>query len=325
MTASRVPGPARPEPAISIAPSGLGPRGRMSVALLTAAILLMVAAVGAAAGALPTLGVRGGDAAGVGPDHRSARPTSSGGEVATVVEAQWEGPAIHLDWQGVPYARAEASFIGDRVAVPGDRSARTLDVVNAGPAVAVMTVTMDVDEHIPAGANNARLGEDITIFWEVAGVVGRQNFSALAADTRVELAELTLNSAETAQVTVGFEMPHEVERSRSLGAESALLRFDVGVEMRGDAVTTPRPPALAVSGGQLALAAVAAAVVLTLLGLLLALRRRDRRCDGCDRSIRSDEASITVRSAGRRPERLCRECARAELRSDSPSGGSRST
>ncbi|GLJ80001.1 hypothetical protein [Microbacterium imperiale] len=316
MTASRVPGPARIDPAIPIAASGLSPRGRLIAALLTAALLLTATAGVAAAGALPTFGTRTtstahGSVAEAGAERRSAQPIISGGEVATVVEAQWNGPAIHLDWHGVPYARAETSFIGDRVVVPGDRTVRTLDVVNAGPADAVMTVTMDFDEQVPAAANNPRLGEDITIFWEIAGISGRQSFSALAADRRVEIAELALNRDETAHITVGFEMPRETRGSRSLGAESTLLRFDVGVEMRGETgAGGPRPPALAVSGGQLALAAIAAAIALTLLGLLvLALRRRDHRCDDCDRSIPSDERRITVRSPQQRPETLCRECA----------------
>ncbi|MDN8548970.1 hypothetical protein PUW81_007610 [Microbacterium sp. NM3R9] len=316
MTASRVPAPARVEPAIPIAPDGLSPRGRVIAALLAAALLLAATAGVAAAGALPTLGARATVAAGDGgaaptAEPRGAEPVASGGQGAPVIEARWDGPAIHLDWRGVPYARAETSFIGDRVAVPGDRTVRTLDVVNAGPAAGIMTVTMDFDEHIPAGANNPRLGDDITIFWEVAGVTGRQNFSTLAADRRVEIAELALDRAESAQITVGFEMPRETEGSRSLDAASTLLRFDVGVEMRGEAAAGPRPPGLAVSGGQLALAAVAAAVALTLVGLLLlAARRRNSRCGDCDRSIRSDEPTITVRAPDRRTDVLCVECAR---------------
>lgn len=324
MTASRVPGPARIDPAIPIAGPGISPRGRLIAALLAAALLLTATAAAAAAGALPTFGARTAstvgddtarrDAAGVGAERRGAQPIVSGGEVATVIKGQWDGPAIHLDWRGVPYARAETSFIGDRVAVPGDRTVRTLDVVNAGPAAAVMTVTMDFDEQIPATANNPRLGEDITIFWEIAGVTGQRTFTALAADQRVEIAELALARDETAHLTVGFEMPRDTETSRSLGAESTLLRFDVGVEMRGEAVAGPRPPALAISGGQLALAAIAAAIALTLLGLLLlALRRRDRRCAECDRSIPADESSITVRTPHQHPQTLCRDCVRSEV------------
>lgn len=332
MTVSRVPGPARVEPAIPITSSGLSPRGRAIAALLATAILLAATAVLAAAEALPTLGTRAADdraavgavqseTATVGTDRRGAEPIVSGGAVAPVIEAHWDGPAVHLDWQGVPYARAETSFVGDRVAVPGDRTVRTLDIVNAGPATGVMSVVVDFDEQIPAGARNPRLGEDIMIFWELGDLTGQQSFSALAANDRVEIAELALDQDETVQLTMGFEMPHEVESSRSFGAESTLLRFDVGIEMRDEAgaggpgvggpgAGGPRPPGLAVSGGQLALAAIAAAVALTLLGLLLlALRRRDRRCDDCDRDIPSDEPRITIRTPQQRPETLCSDCA----------------
>ncbi|OYC97734.1 hypothetical protein [Microbacterium sp. Yaish 1] len=295
-----------------VSDGGLTPRGRAAAGILAIVLLLALVAGLAAANALPFAGAPGHT---VGADDAAERreasthPSARAAPTGNPLQAEWNGPTVSLDWRGVPYARAETSFIGDRTAAPGDRAMRALDVVNAGPGPGVMTVTLDAMQHIPALAENPDLAEDVTIFWEVGGVEGSRTFDALAASGRVELAQLALDRSEQTRIVVGFAMPAEIDRSRALGAPSTILSFDVGVEMRGDG--SDAPPGLAATGGQIAAAAIAAAALLSLLGLLLLARRRDRVCDLCERELSRRDARVTVRAPGGNEDTLCVECARA--------------
>lgn len=260
--------------------SGLSPRARLIAGILTVALLLCGGIALALADALPTLGGRAQSVTATGSETMPARLDSGaaqpGAETlpAAVVAAEWDGPAVHLDWAGAEYARAETTFIGDRRAAPGDRVVRTLNIANAGPGDGVAAVTFDLSEIVPAGALNPDLAHDVTLFWDIAGVTGEDTFAALNRGDRVSVAEVAIAQGATVPVTVGFAMAAAVETSNAAGADSTVLSFDVGVNLTGER-DAPAPPVLALTGtGLLALICIAAA--LALLGFLLLVRRRRR-------------------------------------------------
>lgn len=256
----------------------ISPRGRFIAGILTVLLLLGAGVALAMADALPIFGGRAPNATGLDAPARSGvGPAPSGADVLSpsVVAAEWDGPAVHLDWTGAEYARAETTFIGERRASPGDRVVRTLNVVNAGPGDGVAAVTLDLSEVIPEGALNPNLAHDVTLFWDIAGVTGEDTFAALNSRERVNVAEVAVAQGATIPVTVGFAMSSAVESSQAAGADSTLLGFDVGVNLTGE--TEPfEPPTLAITGaaGIFALLCIAAALVL--LGMLLFARRRNR-------------------------------------------------
>lgn len=261
---------------------GLSPRSRFIAGVLTVLLLLGAGVAIALADALPIFGGRAQNVAAAGsaadvPTRSGSGASPAGAETlsAAVVSAEWDGPAVHLDWTGSEYARAETTFIGERRASPGDRVVRTLNVVNAGPGDGVAAVTLDLSEVIPEGALNPDLAQDVTLFWDIAGVTGEDTFAALNSRERVSVAEVAVAQGATVPVTVGFEMAAAVETSNAAGADSTLLSFDVGVNLTGE--TEPfEPPTLAITGATGVFALLCIAAGLVLLGVLLIARRRRR-------------------------------------------------
>ena len=265
---------------------GLSSRSRLIAGVLTVILLLCGGVALAFADALPTLGGRAQSVAAADAAAAAAAPvrlgtgTPAGGAEAlpaAVVAAEWDGPAVHLDWTGAEVARAETTFIGDRRAAPGDRVVRTLNVVNAGPGDGVAAVTFDLAELVPEGALNPDLAKDVTLFWDIAGVTGEDTFAALNTRERVSVAEVAVAPGATVPVTVGFAMDTAVETSNASGADSTVLSFDVGVNLTGER-EVPTAPTLAITGtGLLALLCIAAALVL--LGVILIVVRRRRAAE----------------------------------------------
>lgn len=264
--------------------SGLSTRDKLLAGLLTVLLLLGAGVALSMADAFPTLGARVQNAApGAGestPARLGSGTTRAGAETlpASVVSAKWDGPATHLDWSGAEYARAETTFIGDRRASPGDRVVRTLNVVNAGPGDGVAAVTFDLSEVIPEGAQNPDLADDVTLFWDIAGVTGEETFAALNKSTRVSVAEVAVAQGATVPVTVGFAMDAAVESSNASGADSTLLSFDVGVNVTGES-EPPATPTLAITGATGIMLLIGIGAALLVLGLLLFLARRKQRRD----------------------------------------------
>lgn len=301
--------------AISVtARGGMSPRGRVVAWLLATLILLAGCVALAAAGSLPITGARAQSspatvAAQTEPMRLggTATPSDVTGLDASIIEAAWDGPAVHLDWRGAEYARAEATFVGERVASPGDRVVRTLNVVNAGPRDGIASVTIDAEQLIPEGALNPDLADDVTLFWDVAGIEGEEQFAALLHRGRVSVAELAVPQGETVAVSVGFAMDRAVETSASLGADSTALTFGVGVELTGETEAPVIPP-LPETGAAGILAVIGLAAALLLSGwALLGLRRR-RRCDACDRRVTRDVAWVRRCDAAGVEETLCGDC-----------------
>ncbi|SEF12608.1 hypothetical protein SAMN04489740_4264 [Arthrobacter alpinus] len=275
---------------------GLSGRGRALV-WIVASFLLIGCAVGlVAANALPFTGSQTVNrvTSELDSDKDAGQPGIRGtGEFidavnveATAIKAMWDGPAINLDWSGGEYARAEGSFIGDRTVSPGDHVVRSLNIVNDGPSQGVLTVEIDFAEIVPAGALNPGLAEDVTLFWNVKGVTGQEQFSVLVPKGTVNVAEISLLRGEQVAVSIGFEMAKNVETSRALGAASTVLNFDVDVKLTGD-TSTPVLPKLPITGSAGLLALLGIAVLTGLFGwLLLAIRRQRRWCDDCEEAIK---------------------------------------
>lgn len=318
--------PSRPSDRITVttgADGSLSARGWRLAAVLTVVLLLCLVAGLAAAGALPFTGERRVVAADVPPariDGAAGAPSASESEGTAsavsvghngTIPAQWEGPAVNLDWQGREYARAELGFIGDRIAVPGDRVQRTLEVVNGGPGPGAMTVTLALRREVPPDARNPEFGSDVTLFWEVNGVTGRGTFADLARNDRIELGQSALTRGESARIMLGFEMAHGVESSRALGAASTSLQLiDVTVDMRGDT-----PSALPRTGGVPPWLALGVGAALLLLGsvLLLAMWRRRRVCGECEETIPHSDPRVEIRGRLGSRRVLCLACAATVL------------
>lgn len=260
---------------------GLSPRGRFMAGILTVLLLLGTGVALATADALPTLGAKAQNASGDNAQNASSPARSGSGAAqegadilpASVVSAEWDGPAVHLDWTGAEYARAETTFIGERRASPGDRVVRTLNIVNSGPGDGIAAVTLDLAEVVPEDALNPHLAQDVTLFWNIAGVTGEDTFAALDSEGRVSVAEVAVAQGETVSVTVGFAMDAAVETSNSARADSTVLSFDVGVNLKGE-LEPPVTPTLALTGatGLIALLCIAGALVF--LGFLIVSKRR---------------------------------------------------
>lgn len=246
----------------------------------------------------------------------SADGTATGTVLDDAIVAEWDGATTHLDWRGDGYETAEASFIGSRIASPGDQVQRTLSVGNAGPSDAVLTISLVLAQQVPELAQNPDFADHIQVFWDVAGVQGSELFSTLQERDGAQPVVARVKVAQDADVavTVGFRMDVDDEGARALGEESARLSFSVLARMAGDVTVAPQPapevpPILALTGLQLAALIMAAALALGLIlaGILLVTRRR-RRCDVCDRRLERDDPWIMVHDDdGRR--RVCLDCA----------------
>lgn len=233
---------------------------------------------------------------------------------ADLLSGRWDGRTVHLDWRGAEYDTAQASFVGERVISPGDHIFRTLGVRNDGPSDAVMSVGLVLAETVPVLAANPELGDEVTLFWDVAGVRGSAPFSDLIAldDGRPELVQVQVPRGAEVPVTVGFDVPAALTTEMNGRDESSALRFDVRVQIEGD--TSTIPPTLAATGGTAALAALLLALALGILaaGLLLLAARR-RRCDGCGGSIRGGAPWVARRAASGLRQSLCLGCAPAPV------------
>ncbi len=230
----------------------------------------------------PTEDARGGAAGAETYIERAAGVASREATRADLLSGRWDARTVHLDWRGSDYATAQASFVGERVISPGDHVFRTLGVRNDGPSDGVMSVGLVLAETVPVLAANPELGDEVTLFWDIDGVRGSAPFSDLLAldEGRPELVQVQVARGADVPVTVGFGVPMALATEMNGRAESSDLRFDVRVQIEGDASTIPS--ILAATGGSATLALMLAALALGILaaGLLLLAARR-RRCDGC--------------------------------------------
>lgn len=296
----------------------LSRRGQI-ITWIIAAILLLCCGVGlAAVDALPFVGKPAqrelgavlktaepgeqfaGKATTFSPDGSIVKPEA--------IAATWDGPAVNLAWTGAEYVRAETSFVGDRIVSPGDRVFRTLNIVNAGPGSAVLSVAVVAAEDLPSGTHNQDLAEDVTLHWDVHGVKGHERFSALISKGRVNVAEISVPKGEEVAVSMGYEMSRAVETSRALGASSTKLEFDVDVKLTGD-TAAPVTPQLPVTGAAGILLLLALGLALGLIGLLLLVTRRRRSvCGECDRTIERTDHWVKIHDSQGLRTIQCQDC-----------------
>lgn len=272
----------------------LSPRGRRLALVLTLALLLGALAVLSATagpqltGATPS--ASSGAASGNGTTEvAQPAPAAAPGQAQDgAILAEWDGPVVHLDWAGRTYATAAASFVGDRVASPGDRVQRTLRIANAGPSDGVMSVALVAQRGVAVGEPGTDLGESVDLFWDTGGVAGQERFASLVATGKQGrvVSEVAVPHGETVSVTVGFTMPADVTAHQGR-VDTGVLEFQVVVRLQGE--SEPPVPALAVTGAQVA-AVVALALGLAALGALLLLlgRRRGRECADCGARLPED-------------------------------------
>jgi hypothetical protein len=224
------------------------------------------------------------------------------------IKATWDGPAVQLDWQGQSYATAEASFVGDRTISPGDQIVRTLDVQNAGPRSAVMSIALEASGTGATTAADQALAQHVQLVWNVDGVRGSAPFSVLTDDrgTPHVVSEIRVPRGRVAPVEVGVRM----DRTTTVGHQATgALAFDVVVRLQGSpSADKPEPDhhVLAFTGlGGLALPLAILGAVLVLLGLALLASRRPV-CDICRRSLERHERVVWW--FGRDRHHTCREC-----------------
>lgn len=239
------------------------------------------------------------------PVTAAAAYAADGDEDGRII-ARWGGPTVHVDWTGAPYKTVQASFIGNRVATPGDDVHRTLHVGNAGPSRAVMAISLDLSQFVPAVARNPDLADDIEIYWEAAGVRGRESFATLLRRNNGSpvIAEVQVARGATTAVTAGFRMPVETTTGRRDGRASTVLSFDVLVRMSGDTPDSGLLPETGLAKGVIAIAL--AGLLILLLGIAL-LSRSGRRCDWCTQHVRPEDGSIQI-GRGRSKEYYCLGC-----------------
>lgn len=327
------------------ATDGLSPRGRAVAWILTSVLLLGGGATLAASGSPLVTGAERAASAGDAPeapapevlsDGRTSDLTGDGtrwvgddvpvGDAAGdgAVVAIWDGPTTHLDWTGRTYASAEATFLGDRVASPGDRVERTLALTNSGPADAVMSVSLTLGSSVPEGTSNPDLEEVVALHWDVGGVTGSETFATLlsSGQGRTEVAQVEVPQGSTSAVTVGFSMPAAVTGAMNQGAESSALEFLVTARMQGESAAPVLPvlPELPMTGAQV-LALLALALGAMSLGMLLrALVRRRRVCDDCDETIRRREGRTVRHHPDGSREVLCAACVERGSSAPDPAG-----
>ncbi|QCB92928.1 hypothetical protein [Cellulomonas shaoxiangyii] len=223
----------------------------------------------------------------------------------------WEGPTVALAWDGTAHDTVTTSFVGSRVAVPGDVVGRTLTVRNDGPTDATLRgwvtdvalldpAAPDVDH--ATGEERGDFYADLRLRWRAASGDGTASFRELAVHGRTEVVSVPLARGETTRITLVSELPVGARSGNGANVAPREARFDVLLRLDGSASPVPAagvtsvPAAAAVTapgggagartggvGGPLATtgadalrAALAAVVAVGVGGLLLGAVRRRR-------------------------------------------------
>ncbi|MFS0703090.1 hypothetical protein AB6N23_01075 [Cellulomonas sp. 179-A 9B4 NHS] len=169
----------------------------------------------------------------------------------------WDGPTVHLAWDGTTYASSTTSFVGSQVAVPGDVAGRTLTVRNDGPTDAMLrgwvTDVRLLDPDAPdldpwTGASLGDFYSDLTLAWRTASDDGSASFRALAARERTPVVEVPLARGASTQVTVVSAFPVEATSGNGANVAPREARFSVLLELAGRPGAGPGEPTAAPTG-----------------------------------------------------------------------------
>jgi LPXTG-motif cell wall-anchored protein len=224
------------------------------------------------------------------------------------LEYSWDDETFVLDWENTPrkVARADTEFLGTLTAVPGDQIYRSLQVRNAGPSSATLSLFFRGWESQPAvGSAGNELTEASRLFWTLGETTGRVNFSKAVEQDEYLAAEVKLEKGEQIKIRVGWELPYETKTGNGL-AGSQQLSF--GIRLLLSEFPEVDTPAIADqpagesgkgSPGQLpftgadTIGVLVLSALSTLAGvLLLLLIRRRRKTDEDDHPPNEAEAPL---------------------------------
>lgn len=216
------------------------------------------------------------------------------------LQTEWDGPTVHLAWDGSTYTSATESFVDTPVTVPGDMAGRTLTVINDGPCSGTLygyivnVVTLDPDApdvhhnpaHVDPDGSGAAVGDpykgagdqgnfydDLMLRWETATETDGANFTTLNASDPVEILAMPIAKGGTTDITIVYEFPYDATSGNKANVAERLAAFDVYLEIKGDEcrVTPPLPD----TGADMALLGLASVVMVAGgLGVRAAARRR---------------------------------------------------
>jgi hypothetical protein len=169
----------------------------------------------------------------------------------TRVVPEWTGGTIALDAHGRPgeIVSGEWEFMGQFVAVPGDRVHRTAQVTNSGPTPAHLTVSL---VHLTAATTERTVNHEfedlIEVFWDIDGQTGRTTVSEARQRDPFEVVTVWADQGEAVAVTVGWEFPFDATGGRADGGDSIVLSFDIDITLRGTVESPPASPSPDTSG-----------------------------------------------------------------------------
>jgi hypothetical protein len=165
-----------------------------------------------------------------------------------MLAAYWDGPVLAVDWRGATQTLPSGSFVGERVAVPGDKVFRTIQIRNQGPSDATLSVS--IDRPTAVGDGGPAFADTVILGWSVGSASGNVHYSQIAGQQDFALGSAPVGRCETIPITVGYEIPLDEVRGSASQIGSASLRFGVSVTMRGepDASSTGLPGCPPVDG-----------------------------------------------------------------------------
>lgn len=165
---------------------------------------------------------------------------ASAGAYDDALSTSWDGPTVHLAWDGGTYDTATASFLGDQVVVPGDVAGRTVTVRNDGPTTATLrgwitdVVLGDAgapDAGPPAGAGD--FYTDLTVAWRSASARGSASLRDLRRAGRTPVVEVPLARGEATRITLLSTFPLEATSGNGARGGPYGARFSVLLELGG--------------------------------------------------------------------------------------------
>jgi LPXTG-motif cell wall-anchored protein len=229
-------------------------------------------------------------------DSRSSQTDKAG---AGALEYSWDEDTFVLDWRNTPrkVIRADTEFLGTLTAVPGDYIYRSLQVRNAGPSRATLSLFFRDWKLQPAeDPSSPGLAAASRLVWKLGESDGRVKFNeAMAADEYLA-AEVELDKGEKITIQVGWELPYETSRSFT---GSQQLSFGIRLLLSevpevNPPVTPDKPggdpgklPELPFTGAD-TLPILVLSALSTLAGLLLLLLIRRRRKSETDTDLPTD-------------------------------------
>ncbi|MDR2931350.1 MAG: hypothetical protein LBV06_10680 [Propionibacteriaceae bacterium] len=167
----------------------------------------------------------------------TAAPTPS--DTSRIIAMDWDGPTTSVKWDGRTAQTVEGSFVGNAVAVPGDRVERDATVRNDGPSDARATIEVvnvtTTNEPVAAtpsfedlihlvvmanGLASDQVWHDARTAWETTGSARTVSFSVA--------------KGEQFTIRAGYYFPAEATEGNTADGAVSQLSFDLRVTLSGD-------------------------------------------------------------------------------------------